>query len=83
MSKVWVLTTEHNDYNQHGAYFVAVFQKKPSLAKLAEWFANNENISFPSVMAGIAFLEHLLSGGGRKDSEDQWYILEEVGFEDD
>lgn len=27
--KVYVLTVEHNDYNQHGAYFICVFKDKP------------------------------------------------------
>lgn len=34
--KIWVLTREHNDYDQHGAYFVAAFIKKPSHAALAK-----------------------------------------------
>lgn len=28
--KVWVLTSEVNDYDQHGDYFLAVFKNKPS-----------------------------------------------------
>lgn len=32
--KVWILTFEANDYNQHGMYFEAVFQEKPTAEKL-------------------------------------------------
>ena len=77
---VWVLTEEYNDYDQHGAYFLAVFQTKPSIKELADWFSVHEGMGFPNIMAGISFLEHLLKGGGRREYEDNWYNLEFVEF---
>jgi len=29
MTKVWVLTEEYNDYDQHGEYYLAVFKREP------------------------------------------------------
>lgn len=67
-NKVWVLTFEVNDYDQHGEYFLAVFGEKPDSEKLA----NAMKESDPS------FLEHVLSGGGRIGDEHQWFYLTEI-----
>lgn len=69
---MWVLTESYNDYNQHGAYFVAGFSRKPSRLALAN--ALNE--------AGYngkseEFLDHVMSGGGRQGIEDCWLELKE------
>jgi len=32
--KVWILTSEYNDYDQHGEYFEAVFAQKPTLQQI-------------------------------------------------
>jgi hypothetical protein len=37
MTKVWILTTEYNDYDQHGAYFVAWWPKKPTYEQLGKY----------------------------------------------
>jgi hypothetical protein len=74
---VWVLTSEYNDYDQHGAYFEAVFAKKPTVAQLADHFKMKENKG-TSVMQALAFLTHLADGGGRQEYEHCWYNLEEV-----
>lgn len=74
---VWVLTREINAHDQEGAYFVAVFERKPTIKSLAGVMAG-ENGTFANVMAGIEFLEHLLSGGGRSGTEHEWYNLEEA-----
>lgn len=80
-SGVWILTSENNEYDQHGAYFRAVFERKPSIKELAEFF-NCENYSGShNVMAAVAFLEHLLEGGGRQSNEDEWFILTYVEFQ--
>lgn len=65
MKTVWILTEEFNDYDQHGEYFVAVFGNKPTHSQLTE--AGVERTS----------LHHVLKGGGRKDSENQWWHLKE------
>ena len=76
---VWVLTYEINDYDQHGEYFLEVFRDKPSLQQLAEYFGKTGGLSMPSnTMLAVAFLEHLRNGGGRQDTEREWYYLREV-----
>lgn len=60
---VYILTSEHNDYDQHGEYFLAVFKQKPTSTQLLE--------------CGVApaQIEHVLAGGGRQKHEDVWYHL--------
>lgn len=41
MTNVWVLTEEHNDYNQYGNYFLAVFNREPTEADLVFWDYNH------------------------------------------
>jgi hypothetical protein len=81
---VWVLTTEHNDYDQHGEYFVAVFETKPTVKELAAFFTTNKGVAVPGYhqdpVSVLNFLLHLLDGGGRQAIEDQWYNLNEVEF---
>lgn len=77
MKKIWVLTQSHNDYNQHGEYFVAVFGSKPDIKRLAEAM-QMQNVSASSIMEAIALLSHIIEGGGRRGTEDVWYQLEEV-----
>jgi hypothetical protein len=65
--KVWVLTSEHNDYDQHGEYFHAVFASKPTAEMMNKAGVGSESAA------------HLLkTGGGRRKSEDSWYWLREV-----
>lgn len=77
MKKVWVLTRSHNDYDQHGEYFVAVFGRKPDIKRLAEAM-EMESGSLGNLMQAIAFLSHIIEGGGRRGTENVWYQLEEV-----
>lgn len=67
--KVWVLTKEYNDYDQHGEYFVEVFLKKPTLAQLAEY--TGISVEYPETLL------HILDGGGREKWEDVWFNLTE------
>lgn len=78
-SGVWVLTSENNDYDQHGEYFRAAFASKPTLGQLATYFSYNSS-SPANVMDAVAFLEHLLAGGGRRGTEEEWFNLELVPF---
>lgn len=64
--KVWVLTSEFNDYDQHGEYFEAVYASKPTAEQIAE-----------KCRIYIEFADHILNGGGRKDKEYSWYWLRE------
>ena len=62
--KVWVLTSEYNEYDQHGEYFLAVFKNKPSRERLSDIVRDDEVV------------DHLLNkGGGRIEWEDKWYNL--------
>lgn len=77
----WVLLRSHNEYDQHGQYFVAVWYTKPTLKELAEFFKGNlEGAYFSDAMAALAFLMHIEAGGGRQDSEDVWFDLQQVKF---
>lgn len=74
----WVLTSEYNLYDQCGEYYICAFANKPNLKTLAEAFSDVESIEFKNIMDGVAFLEHVLGGGGRRDAEEYWYNLKEV-----
>lgn len=76
---VWVLTRAINDYNQDGAYFVAVFESKPDLKRLAETMAYRGYRDVNTdIYTAIAKLEHIRTGGGRQGVEDEWFSLDEV-----
>lgn len=76
---VWVLTREHNEYDQHGEYFVAVFGDKPTLGELADFMAKQEDVPhFGKYLEAVAFIEHLLTGGGRRNEESVWFHLRAV-----
>lgn len=66
---MWILTEEYNDYDQHGEYFVAAWNEKPTLEKLREihWLE----------LFSDETLNKLLAGGGREYNEYQWYNLHE------
>lgn len=77
----WILTIEYNDHDQHGEYFEACWANKPSFKQLAEFFKYTKpTASATNVMNAVAFLEHLLEGGGRRDTEYYWYNLKFVEF---
>lgn len=58
---MWVLTKAINAYDQEGDYLVAVFGKKPTEEELSNIVGNIAN--------------HVLQGGGRLDTEQEWYFL--------
>lgn len=61
---IWVLTSEYNDYDQHGEYFEDLFVGKPTLEQIQKCCQVNEE-----------YASHILSGGGRVNYEDKWYNL--------
>lgn len=68
--KVWVLVSTVNDYNQHGEYFEAAFNSKPSIEQLAAFF--DDVAGMPSnVMAALAFLISLAAGGAVAPTQDE------------
>lgn len=67
IKSVWILTSEYNDYDQHGEYFETIFFKKPTI----------EDISYYTE-EGLEHAQWVLeTGGGRRDLEDYWYNLVE------
>ncbi|UIW10556.1 hypothetical protein PQC38_gp080 [Aeromonas phage BUCT695] len=70
MSSIWVLTREINAYEQEGEYFAGIYSRKP-------------DISLLSIETGITdeeYLTHILKGGGRVGSENEWWFLKEYYF---
>lgn len=78
---VWVLTTEFNDYDQHGAYLEAIWQSKPTIEQLAKHFKYLKSEMVGSFMGALEFILHIQKGGGRQGTEHQWYNLEFMEFE--
>lgn len=63
--KVWILTREINQYDQDGEYFVAVFSGKPHHSQLMGCGVTQDR------------LRHVLAGGGRVKTENEWFYLRE------
>jgi hypothetical protein len=76
----WILTREHNAYDQYGSYFIAVFSRKPTHTELAKVLSKEGYGGGSDVMAALVFLEHILMGGGRQEWEDTWFNLDEITF---
>ena len=79
----WVLTREHNEYDQMGEYFVAVFQGKPTFQQVeppvAEWARDDSD----SPKLGHIVGNLLRKGGGRIKDEYTWFFLKEIAFQDE
>lgn len=75
--KVWVLTYEVNDYDQHGEYFLAVFEKKPTYEQVVDFLSDNYRNVGTLVKAVFRLVD---SGGGRIHNEDTWYHLRAVEY---
>ncbi len=69
---MYVLLRSHNDYNQHGEYFVAVWPIKPTAEQILSIVIKR----LP--LFRLSDAEHVLSGGGRRNCEDVWFTLEKV-----
>lgn len=61
--RVWILTSECNEYDQFGEYFEKVFKDKPTKEDLRFLSYNDD------------YIEHILEGGGRRGDEYMWYHL--------
>ena len=64
--KLWIVTEDYNDYDQHGSYFIAAYASKPTVEMLTKLLDNR--------IDG----EHVFNGGGRRKWEDSWYNLHEI-----
>lgn len=71
MNSVWILTFSMNDYNQHGNYFVDVYDTKPLV----------ENLMY-SAKLSKSEAEELLNNGVVQDThnQDATYYLERIDF---
>lgn len=65
MESIWVLTTEYNEYDQYGEYFVTAFKDKPTAAQLIEH------------TQGYRYINALEKNLGRQGTEYQWFNLRE------
>ena len=67
MSKVWILKSEYNAYDQYGEYFEKVWFHKPSEDELSEFLQCTKQ-----------FAQEFLNGKqGRQGTEEVWYNLTE------
>ena len=71
--KIYILTREHNDYDQHGEYFVAWFRKKPSTFEIQCAIKRDDESEIDDQLAA-----HILAGGGRQTAEDVWWYLRKI-----
>lgn len=60
---VWVLTSEYNDYNQYGEYYIHAWTSKPTADMLIKLGVHQCEV------------DHVLNGGGRRGDEEFWYHL--------
>lgn len=71
---MWILTSEYNEYDQQGEYFVAAFLNKPTKSQLVKALKDDGYAYGLIDSYADALLE---TGGGRKDAEYCWYNLSE------
>lgn len=64
---MWVLTRSINQYNQDGDYFESVYSSKPTIKELMRFIG-----------CSYSYAKHVRNGGGRIESEDEWYYLTEI-----
>jgi hypothetical protein len=64
---IWLLTEEHNDYDQHGEYFVAWWPEFPTFEQL--------RMALEGWGLSDTTLAHIKTGGGRCDAENVWWNL--------
>lgn len=78
MNKVWVITEEHNDYDQHGVYFCCVFANKPTHQQCLDFLLEEGYIQkYQCKKHQDKMAAFLMKGGGRYKDEGVWYWLRE------
>lgn len=73
--KMYILTREINEYDQDGDYFVDVFPYKPTVEEIAE--AIKEKTVCMDARGILELCIHIQHGGGRRDTENEWFLLKE------
>jgi hypothetical protein len=71
--KKYILTRQHNEYDQYGEYFVAWFAERPTAVEVQAAVKRDEESEIDEALA-----THILSGGGRQTSENVWWHLKQV-----
>ena len=64
--RVWIITEEHNDYDQHGEYFIAAYPTKPTITDIVQ-----------KLKVSAAAAQHITAGGGRIREAQVWWHLRE------
>ena len=67
MTKVWILTSEYNEYDQHGEYFEHIWFHKPSLKELSSVCGFTEQRTQCIIDTGTTY----------KKYDQMWYNLKE------
>lgn len=63
IQKSYVLLSEHNDYDQHGAYFIAWFHREPTLEEVREALCSDYGVH-PELFNYESLARHILFKGG-------------------
>lgn len=78
MKTIWVITEEHNAYDQYGEYFICAFAEKPTHAQCLDLLLELDYIQEDQPMEHKdKMADFLMKGGGRYKYEDVWYWLRE------
>ena len=60
---IWILTREHNDYDQHGEYYVMAWRHEPTPSELLKAGVPESDVT------------RVMQGGGRENNEGIWFNL--------
>jgi len=78
MKTIWVITEEHNAYDQYGEYFICAFAEKPTHAQCLDLLLELDYIQEDQPRKHKDKMsEFLMKGGGRYKYENVWYWLRE------
>jgi hypothetical protein len=76
---VWILTREINAYDQDGEYYVKAWINKPTEQDIKTIFTQECGYYYWDNGKISSLVQHVLSGGGRREYETEWYYLREEG----
>ena len=77
--EIWVLTTEINEYDQYGEYYIRAWLKKPTAEEVRRVIESEYNPAFISKSETYTPEEIVETGGGRKGTEYRWFHLFKQG----
>lgn len=81
MKTIWILTEEHNNYDQYGKYFIYAFAEQPTHAQCLDLMLELDYIQeYQCKKHKDKMAAFLMKGGGRYKDEDVWYWLREEGL---